>query len=254
LGRIIAIVNQKGGVGKTTTAVNLSAALAELGEAVLLVDTDPQGNSSSGLGVRKEELQHCCYNLLLEQVLAVDIIRDTAMPQLKMIPATMALVGAEIELVDLPRREFRLREALAPIAEDYDYIVIDCPPSLGLLTLNALCAAKSVLIPVQCEFYALEGVSQLLRTINLVQQHLNTDLKIEGALLTMFDGRLNLNSQVAAEIRRYFGDKVYSTQVPRNVRLSEAPSHGMPIMLYDPRSKGAACYRDLAREVKAHAV
>ncbi|MCL2548497.1 MAG: AAA family ATPase [Symbiobacteriaceae bacterium] len=253
MGRIIAIVNQKGGVGKTTTAVNLSAALAEVGEATLLVDLDPQGNSTSGLGIRKEELDACCYNLLLGQASAEGILCHTAMPCLKLIPATMALVGAEIELVDLPQREFRLQEGLAPIAAGYDYIIIDCPPSLGLLTLNALCAANSVLIPVQCEFYALEGVSQLLRTIRLVQQHLNPALEIEGALLTMFDGRLNLNTQVAAEIRRHFGDKVYRAQVPRNVRLSEAPSHGMPVLLYDSRSRGAICYRDLAQEVRGHA-
>ena len=252
MGRILTIVNQKGGVGKTTTAVNLSAALAEAGEPTLLVDMDPQGNSSSGLGVDKDNLQHCCYDLLLGQVTVSEVLQSTAMPMLNVIPATMALVGAEIEMVSLTKREFRLQDALTPLRDTFNYIIIDCPPSLGLLTLNALCAADSVLIPVQCEFYALEGVSQLLRTISLVQQKLNPHLTIEGALLTMFDGRLNLNSQVANEIRRYFGDKVYRTQVPRNVRLSEAPSHGLPVLLYDSKSRGAACYRDLAQEVMAN--
>jgi len=251
MGRFIAIVNQKGGVGKTTTAVNLSAALAEAGQRVLLIDLDPQGNASSGLGIDKQSLKRSCYDVLLGHCTAQEALYATPLDLLKVIPANTALVGAEVEMVDFERREYCLKSAVDTLLDDFDYILIDCPPSLGLLTLNALVAADSVLIPVQCEFYALEGVSQLLHTIQLVQRELNRGLAIEGALLTMFDTRLNLNNQVAEEIRKYFGDRVYQTQVPRNVRLSEAPSHGLPVILYDSRSKGAMCYRELAQEVIA---
>jgi ATPases involved in chromosome partitioning len=251
MGRFIAIVNQKGGVGKTTTAVNLSAALAEAGQRVLLVDLDPQGNASSGLGIAKQSLQRSCYDVLLGHCSAAEALCATPLDLLQVIPANTSLVGAEVEMVDFEKREYCLKDALEPLVDAFDYMLIDCPPSLGLLTLNALVAAHSVLIPVQCEFYALEGVSQLLHTIQLVQRELNRGLAIEGALLTMFDTRLNLNNQVAAEIRKYFGDRVYQTQVPRNVRLSEAPSHGLPVILYDSRSRGAMCYRELATEVIA---
>jgi len=248
--RTIAIVNQKGGVGKTTTAVNLAASLASLGESCLLVDFDPQGNSTSGLGVQKEELEYCSYNLITGEISAEALLLGTCQTGLSLLPATIALVGAEVEIVELEDREYLLQRALAPMYGTFKYIFIDCPPSLGLLTLNALCAADSVLIPVQCEFYALEGVSQLLHTIQLIQQRFNPRLTIEGALLTMYDGRLNLNTQVAAELRRYFEDKVFHTVIPRSVRLSEAPSYGQPVLHFAPRSRGSECYLELAQEVK----
>ncbi|MDX5476541.1 MAG: AAA family ATPase [Bacillaceae bacterium] len=252
MGRIIAIANQKGGVGKTTTSVNLGACLAYVGKKVLLVDVDPQGNASSGVGVDKADVSQCIYDILVEDVDAKDVIIPTKVENLTIIPATIQLAGAEIELVPTISREVRLKRALDSVKAQYDYIIIDCPPSLGLLTINALTASDAVVIPVQCEYYALEGLSQLLNTVRLVQKHLNTDLMIDGVLLTMLDARTNLGIQVIDEVKKYFQDKVYRTIIPRNVRLSEAPSHGEPIIIYDPKSRGAEVYLDLAKEVIAH--
>lgn len=249
VGRIIAIANQKGGVGKTTTSVNLSACLAYIGKKVLLVDIDPQGNATSGTGIEKAEVDQCIYDVLVDDVNAKDVIKPTVVENLYMIPATIQLAGAEIELVPTISREVRLKRALDEVKDQYDYIIIDCPPSLGLLTINALTASEAVLIPVQCEYYALEGLSQLLNTVRLVQKHLNTELMIEGVLLTMLDARTNLGIQVIEEVKKYFQDKVYKTIIPRNIRLSEAPSHGEPIIIYDPKSRGAEVYLDLAKEV-----
>ncbi len=249
VGKIIAIANQKGGVGKTTTSVNLGACLAYIGKRVLLVDVDPQGNATSGIGIEKADVEHCIYDILVDDVEAKDVIKPTAVENLDIIPATIQLAGAEIELVPTISREVRLKRALEAVKDNYDYMVIDCPPSLGLLTINALTASDAVLIPVQCEYYALEGLSQLLNTVRLVQKHLNTDLTIEGVLLTMLDARTNLGIQVIDEVKKYFQDKVYKTIIPRNIRLSEAPSHGQPIIIYDPRSRGAEVYLDLAKEV-----
>jgi len=249
MGRMIAIANQKGGVGKTTTSVNLSACLAYLGKKVLLVDIDPQGNTSSGIGVAKGDLETCVYDVLIDDEPVENVILQTKLENLYVLPATISLAGAEIELVSTISRELRLKNALDPIKEKFDYIIIDCPPSLGLLTINALTASDAIIIPVQCEYYALEGLSQLLSTIRLVQKHLNKNLMIDGVLLTMLDARTNLGLQVIEEVKKYFQDKVYKTVVPRNVRLSEAPSHGESIIQYDPKSRGAEVYLELAREV-----
>jgi len=249
LAKIIAITNQKGGVGKTTTTVNLGACLATLGKKVLLVDIDPQGNTTSGVGINKADVAHCIYDVLINDVHPKDAIADTAIEQLKIIPATIQLAGAEIELVPTISREIRLKKSLQLVQHLFDYILIDCPPSLGILTVNSLTASDSVIIPIQCEYYALEGLSQLLNTVRLVQKHLNTSLQIEGVLLTMFDARTNLGIQVIEEVKKYFQQKVYRTVIPRNVRLSEAPSHGQAIITYDPRSKGAEVYLELAKEV-----
>lgn len=252
MSKTIAIANQKGGVGKTTTSVNLGACLAYIGKKVLIVDIDPQGNATSGIGIEKADVEQCIYDVLVDDVEAKDVIKPTSVENLYAIPATIQLAGAEIELVPTISREVRLKRALGEVKDQFDYIIIDCPPSLGLLTLNALTASDSVLIPVQCEYYALEGLSQLLNTVRLVQKHLNQDLKIEGVLLTMLDARTNLGIQVIEEVKKYFQDKVYKTIIPRNVRLSEAPSHGEPIINYDSRSRGAEVYLDLAKEVVSH--
>ena len=249
MGRVMAIANQKGGVGKTTTAINLSASLAAGGSKVLLIDTDPQGNSTSGIGFNKNEEKSCIYNVLIDDLPMTEVIRASKWPGLSVVPATIQLAGAEIELVDMDEREGRMKGALEPIRSKYDFVIIDCPPSLGLLTLNALTAADGILIPIQCEYYALEGLGQLMNTIALVRKHLNKDLRIEGVLLTMYDSRTNLSEQVAEEVRKYFKQYVFNTVIPRNVRLSEAPSYGKHILEYDPRSRGAELHLDLAREV-----
>ncbi|MBA3926330.1 ParA family protein [Listeria rustica] len=252
MSKVIALANQKGGVGKTTTSVNLSSSLAFLGKKVLLVDIDPQGNASSGVGINKGEIEHCIYDVLVDDVALKDVIKPTAMETLQVVPATIQLAGAEVELVPAISREIRLKKAIDSVRDDYDYVIIDCPPSLGLLTLNALTASDTVLIPVQCEYYALEGLSQLLNTIRIVQKHLNEDLQIEGVLLTMLDARTNLGIQVIDEVKKYFQNKVFETIIPRNIRLSEAPSHGKPIILYDDKSRGSEVYVELAKEVIAH--
>ena len=249
LGRIIAIANQKGGVGKTTTSVNLSASLAFLGKKVLLIDIDPQGNATSGLGIRKGDLESCVYDILINDEDVKDIIQKTGVENLYIVPATISLAGAEIELVSTISREVRLKKALQEVKTNFDFIIIDCPPSLGLLTINALTAADGLIIPVQCEYYALEGLSQLLSTVRLVQKHLNKELMIDGVLLTMLDARTNLGIQVIDEVKRYFQDKVYRSIIPRNVRLSEAPSYGKPVILYDAKSRGSELYLEFAREV-----
>ncbi len=249
MGRIISIANQKGGVGKTTTAVNLSAALAEKGNKVLVVDCDPQGNTSSGLGIDKNELELTLYDILLEQCYVEEVLTKTVLESLFILPSNINLAGAEIELINVENREYVLKKVLDNLKFLYDYVIIDCPPSLSLLTLNALTAADSVLVPIQCEYYALEGVTQLMHTISLVQNKLNPSLKIEGVVFTMYDSRTNLSAQVVEEVKSYLEKYVYKTIVPRNVRLSEAPSHGLPINVYDPKSKGAESYNDLADEV-----
>ena len=252
MARVISIANQKGGVGKTTTAVNLSACLAQKGKRVLLIDTDPQGNATSGLGI-ESHTEKSVYNVLVDDMDIKETILSTMIKKLEICPANINLAGAEIELVSMVSRENRLKDAVDTIRDEYDYILIDCPPSLGLITLNAFTASDSVLVPIQCEYYALEGLGQLINTIKLVQKHLNPDLVIEGVILTMFDARTNLSTQVSREVEKYFGNKVFQTIIPRNIRLSEAPSHGLPITLYDNESKGAETYKKLANEqIKSH--
>ena len=248
MGKIISIANQKGGVGKTTTSINFSTILAKKGKKVLLIDADPQGNATSGVGIDKN-VEFSTYDVLTNRESDIsEIIAKTEIKNLYLCPSNINLAGAEVELVSIDAREFRLKEKLDLIKNSFDYIIIDCPPSLGLVTLNAFTASNSVLIPVQCEYYALEGLGQLLNTINLVKQHINKELEIEGALLTMYDARTNLSNQVVNEVNNYFQNKVYKTVIPRNVKLSEAPSYGMPITLYDPRSKGAKSYEKFTRE------
>lgn len=251
MGKIIAVANQKGGVGKTTTSVNLAASLAATEQRTLLVDIDPQANASHGFGVETAQLDKTVYEVLVNHLPIQDVVVTSAMPFLDIVPSHINLVGAEIELVELPQREQLLKSALASLKETYDYVIIDCPPSLGLLTLNSLTAADSVLIPVQCEFYALEGLGQLLNTISIVRRTTNPDLEIEGVLLTMYDSRLRLSNQVVDEVRRHFEDKACRTVITRNVRLSEAPSHGKPVLLYDASSMGAQNYLALATEILA---
>ena len=248
MGKVIAIANQKGGVGKTTTAVNIGTILAKRNKKVLLVDADPQGNATSGIGLEKD-VELSLYDVLINDVHINDIMQKTSVKNLMVCPANMNLAGAEVQLVTQMSREQRLKEKIDEIKDDFDFIFIDCPPSLGLVTLNAFTASDSVFIPVQCEYFALEGLGQLLNTINLVKKHLNKSLEIEGAVLTMYDSRTNLSNQVVKEVQRYFGDKVYKTVIPRNIKLSEAPSYGMPITIYDPKSKGARAYEKLAREL-----
>lgn len=251
MGRVIAIANQKGGVGKTTTAVNLSACLAQLGKKALLIDSDPQGNATSGIGIQKSEIKQCIYDVLVSEVDLHEILIKSQVDGLSIAPATIRLAGAEAELVGMMARDQRLKRALEKVRHEFDYILIDCPPSLGNLTLNALAAADSVIVPIQCEYYALEGLSQLTKTIQLVQRYSNPNLKIEGVVLTMYDNRTNLSNLVMDDVKRYFDEKVYKTIIPRNIRLSEAPSYGMPITMYDDRSKGAETYLELAKEVIA---
>lgn len=250
MSRIIAIANQKGGVGKTTTTVNLAACLGLLGQRVLVIDADPQGNTTSGLGIDKATLERTLYDVLVDEVpLQEVVVPVNSVSNVHVGPATIDLAGAEVELVLAISRETKLKRALAPLSGRYDFVLIDCPPSLGLLTVNALTAAQAVLIPIQCEYYALEGVSQLLKTIEIVRSNLNPELDIDGVVLTMFDGRTNLAIQVVEQVKKHFRERVYTTIIPRNVRLSEAPSHGLPIALYDPKSRGAEVYRELAEEV-----
>lgn len=248
MGKTIAIVNQKGGVGKTTTAVNLAACIGEHGYKVLLVDIDPQGNTTSGLGLNKREINKSTYDLLINGVSALEAVVSTDYKNVDILPSNMNLAGAELELVDAEKRESRLRTSLAILTEQYDFIFLDCPPSLGLITLNALCAADTLMVPIQCEYYALEGLSQLMATVRQVKRLYNPQLDMEGVLLTMYDGRLNLTQQVVAEVKRFFPRKVYSSVIPRNVRLSEAPSFGQPVLYYDRASRGSSAYEEFAEE------
>lgn len=249
MGKVMAVANQKGGVGKTTTSINLSASLAYMGKKTLIIDNDPQGNATSGLGIDKWTVDKSIYDSLINDVEIRETILSTMMENLFICPSNIQLAGAEIELVNQMTRENRLKNAIASIKDEYDYILIDCPPSLGLLTLNSLTAADTILVPIQCEYYALEGLKQLMKTVALVQKHLNPTLKVEGVVMTMYDSRTNLSFQVVESVREHFSDRVYRTIIPRNVRLSEAPSHGVPIILYDKDSKGAISYLELAEEV-----
>ncbi len=252
MGKVIAVANQKGGVGKTTTAVNLGACLAQQGKKTIIIDHDPQGNSTSGIGLKKSDIKKCIYDVLINEIPSEEVLIETQVPNLAIIPATIRLAGAEAELVGMMARDQRLKRSIEPIRSKFDYILIDCPPSLGNLTINALAASDSIIVPIQCEYYALEGLSQLMKTVQLVQKYSNPDLKIEGVVLTMYDNRTNLSSQVTEEVRHYFNEKVYKTIIPRNIRLSEAPSFGLPITLYDEKSKGAEAYIELAKEVIAN--
>ncbi len=253
MGKVIAIANQKGGVGKTTTAVNLSASIGVLEKNTLLIDMDPQGNSTSGFGINPYQVESSIYDCLINARPLKDVLLQTEISYLKVAPSNIDLTGAEIELVPQMAREYKLKEAISPLKDEYQYIFVDCPPSLGLLTLNTLAAADSILIPIQCEYYALEGVTKLLNTIDLVKKNLNPNLEIEGVVLTMYDSRTTLSQQVKEEILKHFKEKVYNTFIPRNVRLSEAPSYGKPVILYDVRSTGAEAYINLAKEVVNHA-
>ena len=248
MAKIVAIANQKGGVGKTTTAINLSACLAYLNKKTLLIDLDPQGNATTGLGIDKKGTSLSAYDIIINDKKVEEVVVPTVQNNLSICPSNINLAGAEVELVSQISRETRLADAFEPVLDKYDYIMIDCPPSLGLLTLNALTAANTVLVPIQCEYFALEGLSQLMETIKIVQRRLNTSLSVEGVVLTMFDARTNLSIEVAEEVRRHFSDRVYQTVIPRNVRLSEAPSYGLPIVMYDRNSKGAEAYLNLAQE------
>lgn len=252
MAKVIAIANQKGGVGKTTTSVNLSSCLAFKGKKVLVIDIDPQGNTTSGLGVDKKNIKRSIYDVLINDISIEETMVDTCLENLKLCPSNIQLAGAEVELVSVISRESRVKAAISGIRDEFDFIIIDCPPSLGLLTLNSLTASDTILVPIQCEYYALEGLSQLMNTVKLVQKHLNPALDVEGVVLTMFDARTNLSIQVVEEVKKYFKNKVYQTIIPRNVRLSEAPSYGLPIILYDEKSKGAECYIELAEEVIAY--
>ena len=247
MGKVITIANQKGGVGKTTTAVNLSTCLAKAGKKVLMIDADPQGNATSGLGIEKE-VDYSVYDVMINDVSIRETLKDSCVKNLKVCPSNINLAGAEVELVSMMSREHRLKEKLDEIKDEFDFVIIDCPPSLGLITINTFTAANTVLIPIQCEYYALEGLGQLINTVNLVKKHLNKEFDVEGALLTMHDIRTNLSNQVVKNVKEYFGDKVYKTVIPRNVKLSVAPSYGMPITVYDARSKGAKCYEKFTKE------
>lgn len=249
MGRTIVVANQKGGVGKTTTAINLSASLAELGQKVLVVDMDPQGNTTSGFGIEKDELEHTVYELLLEESELIDCIQKDVFPNLSVIGSNINLAGAEIELLGIEEREYLLKKALTNVEEDYDFIIIDCPPSLNMLTINSMCAGDTVIVPIQCEYYALEGLSQLIHTIDLVKERLNPVLEIEGVVFTMYDARTNLSLQVVENVKNNLNQAIYKSIIPRNVRLAEAPSHGLPITKYDAKSTGAEAYRMLAEEV-----
>ena len=248
MGKIIAVFNQKGGVGKTTTNVNLSASLGKMGKKVLVLDLDPQGNTTSGYGIEKNEVENTIYEVMLEGVSIKDSIMQTEYENIDIVAAASDLAGAEIEISEIEKREFILKDAINKVKDEYDYVFIDCPPSLGMLTINCLTAVDSVLIPIQCEYYALEGVSQLMQTIKLVKSRLNPSIDIQGVVLSMFDGRANLSIQVVEEVKKYFKGSVYTTLIPRNVRLAEAPSHGMPAVYYDNKCKGAIAYLELAEE------
>lgn len=249
MAKVIAIANQKGGVGKTTTSVNLSSCLASRGKSVLVIDIDPQGNTTSGLGIDKKTVKKSIYDVIINDEDIKNTLINTVVDNLSLCPSNIQLAGAEVELVSIISREMRIKSSISPLRDEYDFIIMDCPPSLGLLTINALTASDTILVPIQCEYYALEGLSQLMNTVKLVQKHLNPSLDVEGVVLTMFDARTNLSIQVVDEVKKYFKNKVYRTIIPRNVRLSEAPSYGLPIILYDAKSKGAECYLELADEV-----
>jgi chromosome partitioning protein len=252
MGKTIAIANQKGGVGKTTTSINLSACLAEMGNRVLVIDIDPQGNTTSGLGLNKRKLQSTVYNLLLGQVKTEDVLTKSVVDRVTVIPSHVDLAAAEIELIGIDEKEFLLKKIVDPLRDKYDFIIIDCPPSLNILTVNAMTTADTIIVPIQCEYYALEGLSQLVHTIDLVQRRLNPELEIEGIVFTMYDSRTNLSIQVVENVQKNLKQYIYKTMIPRNVRLAEAPSHGLPITLYDPKSTGAESYRNLAKEVVEH--